>query len=80
MGDSRDKNVLWPVQQLYHQALVARGIETTLMPLERGLPDEFHSLVDLGEAATGLCANGASFSEIKAQLEAMPSQGTRISN
>jgi pimeloyl-ACP methyl ester carboxylesterase len=80
MGDPRDKNVLWPVQQLYQHALVARGIDATLIPLERGLPDEFHSLVDLGEAATGLCANGASFPEIKARLDAMPSQGPRISN
>ena len=80
MGDPRDKNVLWPVQQLYQHALAARGIDAALLPLERGLPDEFHSLVDLGEAATGLCADGVSFPEIKARLEAMPSQGARISN
>ena len=80
MGDPRDKNVLWPVQQLYQHALAARGVDSTLMPLERGLPEEFHSLVDLGEAATGLCANGASFPAIKARLEAMPNQGPRISN
>jgi pimeloyl-ACP methyl ester carboxylesterase len=80
MGDPRDKNVLWPVQQLYHHALTARGIDATLMPLERGLPDEFHSLVSLAEAATGLCADGVSTAEIKARLEAMPSHAPRISN
>jgi pimeloyl-ACP methyl ester carboxylesterase len=80
MGDPRDKNVLWPVQQLYYDALRAHGIDTTLIALERGRPDEFHSLVDHGEAATGLCANGTSFSEIRSRLEAMPSQGPRISN
>lgn len=80
MGDPRDKNVIWPVQQLYHHALLARGIDAILIPLERGMPEEFHSLVDLGEAATGLCANGVSFPKIKARLEAMPSQGPRISN
>jgi pimeloyl-ACP methyl ester carboxylesterase len=80
MGDPRDKNVLWPVQQLYHHALQERGIDAALVPLERGLPDEFHSLVDLGEAATGLCADGVSYPEIKARLEAMPSQGPRVSN
>jgi pimeloyl-ACP methyl ester carboxylesterase len=80
MGDPRDKNVLWPVQQLYHHALRERGVDASMIPLERGRPDEFHSLVDLGEAATGLCADGIPFAEIKTRLEAMPSQGPRISN
>jgi pimeloyl-ACP methyl ester carboxylesterase len=80
MGDPRDKNVLWPVQELYHHALTARGINAALIPLERGLPDEFHSLVDLAEAATGLCADGASSQDIEKKLKAMPSQGSRISN
>ena len=80
MGDPRDRNVLWPVQQIYQHALATRGIDSTLIPLERGLPDEFHNLVDLGEAATGLCAGGLSFPEIRARLEAMPSQRPRISN
>jgi pimeloyl-ACP methyl ester carboxylesterase len=80
MGDPRDENVFWPVQALYYHALKSHGVDATLMPLERGRPDEFHSLVDHGEAATGLCAEGTSMAEIRGRLEAMPSQGPRISN
>ena len=80
MGDPRDENVLFPVQAIYYEALRSHGVDAELWPLERGLPPEFHSLVSLAEAATGLCAEGRSSSDIKKALDAMPSQSPRISN
>lgn len=80
MGDPRDQNVFWPVQRLYAEALKRRGSKVALLPLERGRPPEFHSLVSLAEAATGLCADGLSFGDIEARLQAMPSQAARVSN
>ena len=80
MGDPRDKNVLFPVQAIYYEALKSHGVNVSLWPLERGLPPEFHSLVNLAEAATGLCADGQSNEDIKRALDAMPSQTPRISN
>jgi hypothetical protein len=52
----------------------------TLLPLERGRPPEFHSLVDLAETATGLCAEGGATADIEKQIRAMPSQAPRVSN
>lgn len=80
MGDPRDKNVVFPVQSLYYDALKSHGVDAALWPLERGLPPEFHSLVSLAEAATGLCAEGRSSQDIKKVLEGMSSQGPRVSN
>jgi hypothetical protein len=80
MGDPRDKNVFWFLQQQYADALKRRGANVALLPLERGRPPEFHSLVDLAEAATGLCADGVATPDIEKQLRAMPSQGPRVSN
>lgn len=80
MGDPRDRSVFWSVQHLYYDALKERGINVTLLPLKRGWPPEFHSLVNLAEAATGLCAQGVATSEIETRLRAMPSQAPRESN
>lgn len=80
MGDPRDKNVFWSVQRLYFDVLERRGVRVALLPLERGRPPEFHSLVSLAEAATGLCAEGVPTPEIEARLQAMPSQRPRESN
>ncbi len=80
MGDPRDKNVFWPLQQHYAGVLKARGAKVTLLPLERGLPPEYHSLVTLAETATGLCAQGVPTPRIQAELQAMPSQEPRESN
>jgi pimeloyl-ACP methyl ester carboxylesterase len=80
MGDPRDGNVFWPVQRLYFEAVKAHGTKVTLLPLERGRPPEFHSLVSLAEAATGLCAEGVATPDIEARLRAMPSQAPRESN
>jgi pimeloyl-ACP methyl ester carboxylesterase len=80
MGDPRDSNVFWSVQHLYYDALKAHGTNVTLLPLERGRPPEFHSLVNLAEAATGLCAQDVPTAEIGRRLQAMPSQLPRESN
>ncbi|MGI4794664.1 MAG: alpha/beta hydrolase family protein [Janthinobacterium lividum] len=80
MGDPRDKNVFWSLQQLYFDALKRQGTDVTLLPLERGRPPEFHSLVGLAETATGLCAQKVPIAEIQKQLTAMPSQQPRESN
>jgi pimeloyl-ACP methyl ester carboxylesterase len=80
MGDPRDSNVFWSGQRLYFDALRAHGIDAALLPLARGRPPEFHSLVGLAETATGLCAQGVPTSQIEARLQAMPSQGPRESN
>ena len=80
MGDPRDKNVFWSLQQRYADVLKGHGANVSLLPLERGRPPEFHSLVSLAEAATGLCAEGVATSVIAKQLGAMPSQAPRVSN
>jgi len=80
MGDPRDSNVFWSVQRLYFEALKTHGTQVTLLPLERGRPPEFHSLVDLAETATGLCAQGVATADIEKRLRAMPSQAPRVSN
>jgi pimeloyl-ACP methyl ester carboxylesterase len=80
MGDPRDENVFFPVQALYYEALKSHGVNAALLPLERGLPPEFHGLVSLAEAATGLCAEGRNLQDIEKALSAMPSQTPRISN
>ena len=80
MGDPREKNVFWSLQRRYADVLKRHGANVTLLPLERGRPPEFHSLVDLGETATGLCAQGVATADIETQLRAMPSQAPRVSN
>jgi pimeloyl-ACP methyl ester carboxylesterase len=80
MGDPRDKNVFWSLQQHYADALERHGVNLTRLPLERGRPPEFHSLVNLAETASGLCAEGVATPDIETQLRAMPSQAPRVSN
>jgi pimeloyl-ACP methyl ester carboxylesterase len=80
MGDPRDTNVVWPVQTRFYDAVKGHGLNATLLPLQRGRPPEFHSLVDLAETATGLCAQGVSDAEIRRRLLAMPPQAVRVSN
>lgn len=80
MGDPREKNVFWSLQAHYADVLERHGANVTVLPLERGRPPEFHSLVDLAEVAAGLCAQGVPTPEIQARLQAMPSQAPRESN
>lgn len=80
IGDPRERNVLFSTQVLYFRGLRARGHAAWLAPLEKAAPPDFHSLVDFGETATGMCARGDRAADILAALAAMPPQPTRISN
>ncbi|MBP2300209.1 alpha/beta hydrolase family protein [Azospirillum picis] len=80
IGDPRETNVLFRTQRLYFDGLVARGHAAWLVPLERARPPRFHGLVDFGETATGLCAQGADTDTLLRTLDAMPVQTERISN
>jgi hypothetical protein len=72
--------VFWSLQLHYADVLKRHGANVTVLPLEHGRPPEFHSLVDLAETATGLCAEGVATPDIEKQLQAMPSQAERVSN
>jgi len=80
IGDPRETNVMFHTQQLYFDGLVGRGHAAWLVPLERAPAPRFHSLVDFGEAATGLCARGKDTDSVLNALKAMPDQPERISN
>lgn len=80
IGDPRETNVLFRTQRLYFDGLAARGHNARLVPLERARPPRFHSLVDFGETATGLCAQGVDTDRLLKALDAMPEQTERISN
>jgi pimeloyl-ACP methyl ester carboxylesterase len=80
IGDPRETNVLFRTQRLYFDGLARRGHAAWLVPLERAPAPRFHSLVDFGERATGMCANCAETDAIIAALNAMPNQPKRVSN
>ena len=72
--------MLFHTQRLYFDGLAARGHKAWLVPLERARPPRFHSLVDFGETATGLCAQGVETDKLLQTLQSMPEQPERISN
>jgi pimeloyl-ACP methyl ester carboxylesterase len=80
IGDPRETNVLFRAQRLYFDGLAHRGHAAWLVPLERAPAPRYHSLVDFGERATGMCAKGAATDVIISTLRAMPNQPKRISN
>ncbi|CAO3414998.1 alpha/beta hydrolase family protein [Azospirillum endophyticum] len=80
IGDPRETNVLFRTQRLYFDGLAGRGHAAWLVPLERARPPRFHGLVDFGETATGLCAQGTDTDSLLRTLETMPDQPERISN
>jgi pimeloyl-ACP methyl ester carboxylesterase len=80
IGDPRDENVYFFTQQLYFDGLKKRNLPAWLLPLEKAPTPEYHSLVDFGETAAGLCANGAPTNQIIKTLQAMPDQRLRVSN
>lgn len=80
VGDPRETNVLFRTQRLYFDGLAARGHKAWLVPLERARPPRFHGLVDFGETATGLCAQGIDTEKLLEKLQSMPGQPERISN
>ena len=80
IGDPRDREVAFSTPHLYYDGLVLHGHSAQLVPLQRGRPPEHHSMVDIAETATGLCAKGVGSDNIVATLKAMPDQVERISN
>lgn len=80
IGDPRDRNVLFGTQRLYFDALRNHGHAAWLLSLERGLAPEHHDLLDIAEAATGMCAQGATTPRIVETLKSMPAQAARVSN
>jgi pimeloyl-ACP methyl ester carboxylesterase len=80
IGDPREENVYFNTQKLYFDGLQKKGLQAWLVPLEKAPPPEYHSLVDFGETATGLCANGTPTDQITKTLQGMPDQKQRISN
>ena len=80
IADPRDTNIPFSTQELYFDALKRRGLDAWLVPLQKAPKPKYHSLVDFGETATGMCANGATTDSILEKLRDMPQQSDRISN
>lgn len=80
IGDPREENVYFHTQKLYFEGLQKKRLHAWLVPLEKAPPPEYHSLVDFGETATGLCANGTPTEQIIKTLQGMPDQKPRVSN
>lgn len=80
IADPRDTNIPFSTQELYFDGLKSHGHAAQLVPLTKAQGPTYHSLVDFGEAATGMCASGASTDVILQTLRAMPAQSNRISN
>jgi pimeloyl-ACP methyl ester carboxylesterase len=55
----RDTNIPFSTQELYFDGLKRRGLDAWLVPLKMAPKPKYHSLVDFGETATGMCARGA---------------------
>jgi pimeloyl-ACP methyl ester carboxylesterase len=80
VGDPRDALVPFGSQQQYFNSLKEHGHAAWLVGLERAPGPAHHSMVDYGETALGMCAQGASTQSILQALERMPAQKARISN
>ena len=80
IADPRDTNIPFSTQELYFDGLKRRGLDAWLVPLKMAPKPKYHSLVDFGEAATGMCVSGATTNSILKKLHEMPPQSDRISN
>ena len=80
IADPRDTNIPFSTQQLYVDGLKKRRLEAWLLPLQKAHAPKYHSLVDFGETATGMCASGATTNSILQKLNDMPQQSDRLSN
>lgn len=80
LADPRETNIPFSTQKLYFDGLRSRGHVAWMLPLEKALAPKYHSLVDFGEAATGMCANGTPAETILQTLRRMPPQSSRIMN
>lgn len=80
ISDPRDSNIPFSTQELYFNGLKSHGHAAWLVPLTKARGPTYHSLVDFGQAAEGMCANGLATDVILQTLRAMPTQSDRISN
>ncbi|OBZ93294.1 hypothetical protein ADU59_22880 [Pararhizobium polonicum] len=80
LADPRETNIPFSTQKLYFDGLKSRGHAAWMLALKKALAPKYHSLVDFGEAATGLCANGTETNAILQTLQAMPPQSNRVTN
>ncbi|WP_284261621.1 serine aminopeptidase domain-containing protein [Bradyrhizobium iriomotense] len=80
IADPRDTNIPFSTQELYFDGLKRQGLNAWLVPLTKAPKPKYHSLVDFGETATGMCASGATTDSILKKLHDMPQQPDRISN
>ncbi|MDR3514642.1 MAG: alpha/beta hydrolase [Azospirillaceae bacterium] len=80
IADPRDTNIPFSTQRLYFDGLKRRDLDAWLVPLKKAPKPKYHSLVDFGETATGMCASGAPTDAILERLRPMPQQSDRISN
>ncbi|WP_430648640.1 alpha/beta hydrolase family protein [Bradyrhizobium manausense] len=80
ISDPRDSNIPFSTQQLYFSGLKSHGHAAWLVPLMKARGPTYHSLVDFGQAAEGMCATGVATDVMLQTLRAMPMQTDRISN
>ena len=80
ISDPRDSNIPFSTQQLYFNGLKSHGHAAWLVPLTKARGPTYHSLVDFGQAAEGMCARGLATDVMLQTLQAMPMQSDRISN
>ncbi|WP_234908713.1 alpha/beta fold hydrolase [Rhizobium rhizogenes] len=80
LADPRETNIPFSTQKLYFDGLKLRGHTAFMLTLKKAAAPKYHSLVDFGEAATGMCANGTETDAIFRTLRAMPPQSNRITN
>ncbi|WP_246773921.1 alpha/beta hydrolase family protein [Bradyrhizobium diazoefficiens] len=80
ISDPRDSNIPFSTQELYFNGLKSHGHAAWLVPLTKARGPTYHSLVDFGLAAEGMCASGVATDVMLQTLRAMPMQSDRISN
>lgn len=80
ISDPRDSNIPFSTQELYFNGLKSHGHSAWLVPLTKARGPTYHSLVDFGQAAEGMCASGVATDVMLETLHAMPMQSDRISN
>ncbi|SFH64291.1 alpha/beta hydrolase [Bradyrhizobium sp. Gha] len=80
ISDPRDSNIPFSTQELYFKGLESRGHAAWLVPLMKARGPTYHSLVDFGQAAEGMCADGVATDVMLKTLRAKPMESDRISN
>lgn len=69
VGDPLDKQVPFATQQMYHEALKARGLPTFLLRARSPETKQSHALAPLGMRVAGWCAQGLATAEIERRVD-----------